>query len=833
MFISAIITVAVSSLQYDAYKLQSDPAQTAVLYLDFDGHTMLHGKTYFSKDSTVVLEHSGFQSSEIYELWRQVCSDYEPFNFNITTDSTVFLAAPVNMSQRLVITPTDWWNQGSGFALMDCFSADSNVNPGFAFTKDGGVHRRTHRNIAEYVTHELGHTLGLHHDGNSAEPYYLGNGFWAPIMGKGADGTLVTFSNGDYNDANQQEDDLAIIAANPGVGFRPDKHGESFATATPLNISSRGVVEPSINNGIITTAADKDAFVFTTTGGTISITASPSSPYTNLNVELSLRTSDGTVIVTDNQDGILSATVNKTLTAGSYMLIVDGAGEAGSYSDYGSVGNYSLSGTIEGADQGDAPIITVTSPAYGSADLYWESGIPMLISTAVTDEDGSVESVSISIDGVELAISNDGNSYAVQWTPAEYGVYDLLISAADDEGNRAAVSTEITLRNPALSAVDNASIRPLSWTRTDKVLKKDSTGTWYKADTVTVTNFTGGVPDSSFAKLLDNDTSTFWSSGFTIMSGPHSFEFVLDCNKSTWISGFSLWENIDVVFAKPREIELYISDDTTNWGSPVYSVIYDSTSQTGSWLEAIPYQEHHFTPVMGQYVRAVIPATYNETSWIDLSEFQLFRSNSSDNNTPSVEIVSGMDNVVVQVSEEISLSATDTDGSVNSVSLSVNGVVHDAVSQGGSDYSVTWNPTEEGTYQLIAYAQDNNGALAFSTKTVIVNGGSTAIAATPIPNFGNANGLFVRQTPVPISSSEAGLILNSPVSGSAELVIFDILGAVMDRQSFEFNGSADIRWDLCNSAGVPVGSGSYLAIVTVRGNSGKAQQFKTVIGVQK
>src|SRR3712207_7865967 len=38
---------------------------------------------------------------------------------------------------------------------------------------------------AEAVSHEVGHNLGLHHDGTAAEGYYGGHNAWAPIMGVG------------------------------------------------------------------------------------------------------------------------------------------------------------------------------------------------------------------------------------------------------------------------------------------------------------------------------------------------------------------------------------------------------------------------------------------------------------------------------------------------------------------------------------------------------------------------------------------------------------------------------------------------------------------------
>lgn len=63
--------------------------------------------------------------------------------------------------------------------------------------------------IAETITHESGHSLGLEHHGIGTEEYYFGNGVWCPIMGGASPiRLLLQWSDGSYNGANnsQQKD---------------------------------------------------------------------------------------------------------------------------------------------------------------------------------------------------------------------------------------------------------------------------------------------------------------------------------------------------------------------------------------------------------------------------------------------------------------------------------------------------------------------------------------------------------------------------------------------------------------------------------------------------
>src|SRR5262249_31409745 len=77
------------------------------------------------------------------------------------------------------------------------------------------------KDIADDVAHEVGHNLGLSHDGTTTSDYYWGQGPWAPVMGAGYYHPIVQFSKGEYANANNTEDDFSVMQQN-GLPLRAD-----------------------------------------------------------------------------------------------------------------------------------------------------------------------------------------------------------------------------------------------------------------------------------------------------------------------------------------------------------------------------------------------------------------------------------------------------------------------------------------------------------------------------------------------------------------------------------------------------------------------------------
>jgi len=329
--------------------LSSLPGATAVIYLDMDGQVV--SGTQWAGGATInALGVDGtLSSAQMTEIWKRVSEDYSPFNVNVTTSEAAYLAAPTNRRIRCIITPTnEWYGAYGGVAYVNSFSWTGDT-PCWIFADQLGY---SPRYISDAATHEIGHTMGLKHDGRTSpsEGYYQGHGSgevsWAPVMGVGYYCNLVQWSKGEYAYANNTEDDLAIISGSTnGFGYRADAVGNTPATATALTTSGSTLA----GSGIIENRSDVDVFSFNTAGGAVSLSVSGAPDGQNIDLSIAILDASGQVIASANPDTMTDATVNATLGAGTYYLRVDGTGRgtatSDGYTDYGSLGQYTIQGT--------------------------------------------------------------------------------------------------------------------------------------------------------------------------------------------------------------------------------------------------------------------------------------------------------------------------------------------------------------------------------------------------------------------------------------------------------------------------------------------------------
>lgn len=390
----------------DTFRLHSNPSASKTIYLDFNGHTTTntdwntqYGMSTITSPAYSLDGSAAFSDQELINIQRifyAVAEDFRPFNVNVTTESPPLAdlikddsGSDTRWGVRAVIGGTEAQVLGDGSAggraFTGSFTWDSDT-PAFIFSKsltNGDV-----QTVAAATSHELGHTLGLDHDGKDGGEYYSGHGSgatsWGPLMGNPYGRGVSQWSNGSYTGATNKEDDLAIITTQNGFGYRSDDHGNTTATASQLPATGKVLTAALLGRN-----TDVDYFKFTTPAGKIDLTASPDAFDPNLDIRLALLDDNGQQIAINNPSASLSARIATTVAAGTYYLKVEGVGTGTpwattptGYTDYGSLGFYAITGTIP---VGQPPSIVLSGTVGYTRNAT--TGVLLAPSATVTDPD--------------------------------------------------------------------------------------------------------------------------------------------------------------------------------------------------------------------------------------------------------------------------------------------------------------------------------------------------------------------------------------------------------------------------------------------------------------
>ena len=409
--------------------LNSLPGADAVVYIDFDGEVV--SGTRWANGETINAEPAGFDEDRIRQVWEEVSEDMRPFKINVTTDRAVFDAAAQNKKMMCIVTPTtDAFPGSGGVAYFNSFY-DGSVDPCWCFNRSVG-------SCAQTVSHEIGHTFGLSHDGLTSQndpTYHRGNGTWGPIMGAPFGLNVVTWSDGNYEGNTNTEDDLAIIDAR-SANFRDDQYGDSaadgFDLAGETGEEAVGIV------GVIETPDDVDVFSFTTRGGSVTLAVEPegvaiggSKFVTNMNVRVQLYNEAGDLLVEDDPDNSYAASITTELEAGNYTFHVEGANsgspDVSGFSDYGSIGQYGLTGDVEGLG---GLIVEINQPQLEEVSIAAGNGLVVAASVI-----GGADSVMWRATGAPsggVVTFDDANSKSARASFSAPGLYTLRFRASLD-----------------------------------------------------------------------------------------------------------------------------------------------------------------------------------------------------------------------------------------------------------------------------------------------------------------------------------------------------------------------------------------------------------------
>ena len=359
--------------------LNSNPVAAAAVFLDFDGH-IVKG-TGWNWDSTIGARPASLSSPVITEIFERVAEDFRIFNINITTDSAVFNNAPPGKRMRIICTPTHhWYGTAAGVSFVNSFTWGDDT-PAWVFTN---LLENNPKYIAEATSHEIGHTLGLQHqstygrDCHMVREYSEGQGGGeigsAPIMGVGYFKNLTLWTVGSSSEGcSVIQNDINIISRGFNeIGMRKDDHSNSRSSASALILTN----EKFGAFGIINNASDVDFFRFTIdrrvkfTARVTPHSAGAGNSGANIDILAVLVNGKGDTIGKYNPKLLLHTLTDTTLLPGTYYIGIDGTGNQ-NVSDYGSVGLYSLTGSIENI--AIAPTVLLRGDVRGNVNvLKWD-----------------------------------------------------------------------------------------------------------------------------------------------------------------------------------------------------------------------------------------------------------------------------------------------------------------------------------------------------------------------------------------------------------------------------------------------------------------------------
>ncbi len=515
------------------FLLHSRPGAAKVIYLDFTGNVTTGtswNSTYAAGAdiTTPAFDTDGspttFSASEqavIQEVWKRISEDYAPWDIDVTTADPGLeairrtSASDTSYGVRCVIggSSTQWLGAGAGgvayigsFGKSITTTTTANDVPAFVFPVELSNNAKY---ISEAVSHEIGHTLGLYHSSQTnGNEYYAGHADWAPIMGVGYYSNIVQWTKGDYPLANNTQDQISLITQR--VPRLTDEHGNAATTASAVAGATL------VAGGVISDRSDADWFKITAGQGTVNVSGLAASPSANLKLSLSLVDEAGNVLATGTSSG-MNSNLSVPVLGGNYYIVADGVGTGDAltgYTDYSSIGRFSLSGSWTAATVTNVlpvALTTGTTPTSGTAPLTVS-----FVGSSSYDSDGAIASYLWNFgDGTTSILSNVSHTYSA------VGTYNASLTVTDNSGAQSVGTLSIIV-----STVPVVSSKYLKVSSMVPTWVRSNTTTGYASCKIRVLNQNGNavsnakVSVSVSGLVSGTTTATTNNSGYVTINTP-------------------------------------------------------------------------------------------------------------------------------------------------------------------------------------------------------------------------------------------------------------------------------------------------------------------------
>jgi chitodextrinase len=357
-------------------------------------------------------------------------------------------------------------------------------------------------------------------------------------MGIGFYKNLVQWSKGDYADANEKQDDYLVMQQN-SLFFDADEAGNTIATAAPLTPTTLNGLANFQTRATLQGPADTDVFEISAGLGVLTVIGKPQKTSPNTDLVITLMDSIGQVLAQNNPPNRLSASLSFTVqTAGKYYVSVRGTGRGDpfttGYTDYGSVGTYTLVATAALPSTGNqVPNALIAT----SSNLTGNVPLTINLSGASSTDDGGIASYQWNFGDGTVA---SGVSTSKTYNTA--GNYNIILTVTDNAGQTDQDIVSVSAQQPVgspLMSIDRLSMmgliknsRQFYTVASVRVVDKNwvpipnatVTGEWSNRVSATANVLTNTSGEANFTSPSTTTGGTFVFTVKNIQSGAYQYD---------------------------------------------------------------------------------------------------------------------------------------------------------------------------------------------------------------------------------------------------------------------------------------------------------------------